>query len=879
MKNSDTQEISSLLGISYESWLPKAREILQAPDSPLSVKDGVWRVSHRAELLPFLGSRILDQNLDAFGATAVKVLKERNPTFELSSDERYVANIHGKVLACSSAFRTGLAEGLALISNNPDAFPNASHGKAETVGILAIRQILGGADWVIWGSLNSLLPTLAEAAPKEFLDSVDLALQRNPCPFDELFAQEGNGITGGNYLTGLLWALEGLAWDPDLLVRVCVLLAELASRDPGGTWANRPSNSLATILLPWLPQTLGTIEKRKVAVQTVLTEQPTIGWNLLLQLLPGHHQMSSGSHRPKWRNTVPDDWKKEVSHGEYWDQVSAYSGLAVEAAGTDLVRLTQLVSRLDNLVRSSFDDLLNKLKSEDIASLPEGQRREIWDALVSFAGKHRKFADAAWALPSDVIGKVEETADALAPRNPFDLHQHLFSERDFDLYEENGNWEEQHKKLDAKRESAVREILSVGGISEVIRFAEAVRSARQVGLALGSISNDSLDQCLLPAFLDHPPGKAKDLVDAYTWRRYSVKGWNWCDTIVRSDWTLSQKTGFLCQLPFTMDTWGRVTSWLGADEGLYWSAVSANPYQPEGDLSFAIAKLIEFGRPNPAIECLYAMLHEKKTVSVSQVVQALHLAVSSAGSANSMDTYYVSELIKFLQTEPSVHEDDLFRIEWAYLPLLNSLGQGKPKLLEHKLATDPGFFCEVIRLIYRSKRQDVPVVKHTESEKTIATNAWRLLHDWSTPPGTQADGSFSGQQFCEWLDATKTICTDSGHLEVALIHAGGVLIHAPSGSSELWIDRAVASALNEWDDEDIREGYRTAIYNSRGVHWVDPTGKPEKELAEKYRRKAEDVENAGFQRFASMLRDVAAGYEREAGRVISDHLRQSDSDD
>lgn len=879
MKNSDTQEISNLLGISYESWLPKAKEILQRPDGPLSLKDGLWKVSRRAELLPLLGPRLLDQDLDAFRAIAVKVLKERDPAFELPTAERYAANIYGKVGSYSSSFRKGLAEGLALISSNPGAFPNASHGKAEAVGILAVREILADADWVIWGSLNNLLPTLAEAAPKEFLDSVDAALQLDPCPFDELFAQEGNGVTGGNYLTGLLWALEGLAWDPELLVRVSVLLAELASHDPGGNWANRPSNSLATILLPWLPQTLGSIEKRKVAVQTTLAEQPEIGWNLLLQLLPGHHQVSSGSHKPVWRKSIPEDWGKGVSHKEYWDQVSAYSELAVRTAGTDPRKLTQLVSRLDDLVRPSFDELLNRLKSDDIAGLPEGERREIWDALVSFASKHRKFADAEWALPADTVEQIEETAKALAPKNPFDLHQYLFSERDFDLYEEKGNWQEQLKKLDAKREAAIQEILAAGGMPEVLRFAEAVRSPRQVGLALGGIGDDSIDHHLLPNFLDRATGKLRDLVDAYIWRRYSVMGWEWCDGIVRPDWTLNQKAGFLCQLPFSNDTWDRVSSWLGSEEGLYWSAVWANPYQSDEDLSFAVAKLIEFKRPHPAIGCLYKALQDKQTTLVEQVVQALLLAVSSADQSNSMDTHHIVELIKFLQAEPSVPQDDLFRIEWAYLPLLGSLGRGKPKLLEHKLAAEPEFFCEIVRLIYRSEKEDAPPAEHSEDAKAIATNAWRLLHDWRTPPGTQIDGSFSDQRFTQWLETTKAICTESGHLDIALIQVGEVLIHAPSDANGLWIDATVASALNGRDDEHMRRGFSTAVYNSRGVHWVDPTGKPEKELAEEYRRKAEEVENAGFQRFAATLRDVAAGYERDAERIIADHKKQPTDDD
>jgi hypothetical protein len=870
-ENRDTQEISNLLGVSYESWLLKAKEILQIPDSPLSVKDGAWKVARRAELLPLLGSRILDQNLDAFRVTAVKVLKERDPAFELPAGERYAASIYGKVSAYSPSLRKGLTEGLALVSNNTGAFPNASQGKAEAVGVLAVREILSNADWVIWGSLNNLLPILAEAAPGEFLGSVEAALRLKPCPFDELFAQEGSGTTGGNHLTGLFWALEGLAWEPELLVRVCVLFAELASHDPGGNWMNRPSNSLSTILLPWLPQTLGSIEKRKVAVQTVLAEQPEIGWNLLLELLPSHHQVSNGSHKPKWRKSIPGEFEKGVSHREYFDQISSYSELAIQAADTDPAKLAQIISRLGDLVRPSFDELLIRLKSEDIIKLPEGPRREVWDALVRFVGRHRKFSDAQWALPGDAVEKIEAVVEVLAPKNPFNLHQYLFNEGDFDLYEGNGNWQELHKKLDVKREAAIQQILEIGGISEVIRFTESIRSAQQVGLALGSIANDSIDQNFLPEFLDHPPGKLKDLANAYVWRRYSIMGWDWCDSIVTSDWSLNQKAEFLCQLPFSTDTWNRATNWLGAEEGRYWSAAPANPYQSDDNLSVAIAKLIEFNRPYPAIGCLHKIIHDKQTIIIEQVVQALLLTVSSTDHANSMDTHHIVELIKFLQSEPSVSQDDLFKVEWAYLTLLNSIGWGAPKFLERKLATEPEFFCEIIRLIYRSKKEDESPVKPSENEKAVATNAWRLLHDWSTPPGTQADGSFFEQHFMQWLETAKTICRDSGHLEVALVHVGEVLIKVPADTNGLWINSAVASALNGRDHEYLRRGFSTAVYNSRGAHWVDPTGNPEKKLAEEYRHKAEGVENAGFQRFATTLREVATDYEHDAERVIASH--------
>jgi len=67
----DLEAITQLLGISYDEWLKKAREILHCPDSPLSLKNGIWKVVNRAELWNLLGSRILDQNLDFFRTLAV----------------------------------------------------------------------------------------------------------------------------------------------------------------------------------------------------------------------------------------------------------------------------------------------------------------------------------------------------------------------------------------------------------------------------------------------------------------------------------------------------------------------------------------------------------------------------------------------------------------------------------------------------------------------------------------------------------------------------------------------------------------------------------------------------------------------------------------
>ncbi len=108
-------------------------------------------------------------------------------------------------------------------------------------------------------------------------------------------------------------------------------------------------------------------------------------------------------------------------------------------------------------------------------------------------------------------------------------------------------------------------------------------------------------------------------------------------------------------------------------------------------------------------------------------------------------------------------------------------------------------------------------------------------------------------------------------MEVTLSQVGQVLIYCPPDPGGLWVHAAVADALNQHDVDPMRSGYSSGAYNARGAHWVDPTGKPELELAEEYHQKAEDVENAGFQRFAVTLRNLAKGYEKESERVRREH--------
>jgi len=886
----DKNAVEKVVGKAYGEWIETVRPETLRSDTPLIQRNENWKILSRGEAWSALGPRLSNEDLDRFQKAAVLVLGERDPRFDLPKEERYLANIKGKVLKYSSSLRKGMAETLALLGSRPNALSSCSQGKAELVAKLTVHELLKDADWVMWASLDSHLPLLAEAAPTEFQDAVEAALSHpTASPFSEVFAQEGSGIVGWNHMTGLLWALETLAWHPDHLMRVTMLLGELAAIDPGGNWANRPANSLTDIFLPWHPQTCATISKRKAAVETLLSEQPVVGWKLLLALLPHMHGVTSGCRKPMWRDFIPVDWSDSIPIAAYWEQVAAYAELAVSVAATDTTKTADLIERLPDLPNQAHSRILDHLGSDAVVGLSESVRLPLWQALVDLAAQHRKFADAQWAMPPQLVARIEEVAAKLAPRSVGLLHRRLFSDREFNLIEEKGDFEAQRQKLDGKRQAAIIEIFDASQISGVLDFTRQVASPWKVGCALGCAAPEAIDAALLPHYLDTAEKSLALMIAGFVWGRFFTKRWPWVDSVLTAAWTTQQRAAFLALLPFVRDTWQRAAQLLGDNEAEYWRKANVDPFGEREHLVEAVEKLLQHRRPQGAVCCLQRLVQEKIGFPPELATRALMAMTTTDEPSKGSDPYAARDVIEWLDDNPAADQNVLCQVEWNYLPLLDRLYDSRPKTLEKRMAAEPRFFCQLIQAVYRSDKkqrswwkwikrfchftQNVFRFKKAwctedqsaEKERNIALNAHRLLHGWEIVPGTSPDGGFDGAAFIKWLEEVKRLCTESGHLSIAMSQVGQVLPHTPPDADGLWIHKSVANAMNAKDATEMRSGFTCKLFNMRGVH--SPTGgREEREIAARHRKEAEALEQRGYHRFATAMREFAEQYERDAER-------------
>ncbi|HEX7607768.1 MAG TPA: hypothetical protein VF370_00405 [Candidatus Cryosericum sp.] len=870
----DKAAVEELSGRDYATWATRLSGIIAQRRSPIVRKGKVWQFAARYEGWQCLGQLVHDEDLDRFRRVSIDVLSERDPQFDLPPDKRFAASMYGKTLTHSVQLRKGLSETLALLGGYPNTLTSCSAGSAEGTATLVVRGVLSGAGWDRWASLNDVLPLLAEAAPLEFLDAVDKSLRMSPCPFDTVLAQEGKDLlTGGNYMTGLLWALEGLAWSRDYFSRVVSILGELAQRDPSGNSANRPANSLVAILLPWQPQTTAALQQRTAAVAILCKSQPGVAWSLLVTMLPSMHQVSWPSHRPVWQTGwIPEDWRKGVTTPEYWDAVSAYADMTMGMARDNLQRLMELLEHLNGLSPQALDELLVYLNSDSIKSLPESQRTCIWNRLMEFLSDTKRTNRAKGAVTPEVLNKIGGVAEEISPKSPIYRHQRLFTDRIRGLFDDQGSYAEQQKRLDEQQQAAVSEVYKAHGYDGLLRFVDAVQSPSRVGSALGAIADAAVDARILPSLIDSDDTTIGQFLGSFVWRRYFILGWQWVDALDTACWTSDQKAQFLAYLPFASGTWRRIPVWMKEDEAKYWVKTPAEPREDDENLAGAAERLLEFGRPLAAVRCLEHIALQNKPIDSQQIIRTLRQAVTSSERPYQDDGYAISKLIDAVQRDSTVKRSDVAAVEWTFLPLLDGYLDGAHhKALDRELAESPAFFCQVIRMVFGSAKEKGQQRDLGEQQMKMAENGYRLLSEWEIPPGLHEDGTFHGGDMVSWLNHIEEECMESGHLEVALDIAGQVLFHVPSDPDGLWIDESAARVLDENDEsaERLRSGFGSAIVNSRGAHWVDPSGQEERALADGYRQKADALNIHGYSRLAATFQGIAKRYDQEAGEVVA----------
>lgn len=862
----DQTAIAKLVGEPYDAWVATLYPFTRQEEPPVMLEGTAFRASSRYELWQQLSSYLSDRDLRRFSEVAFEILSETEPRLELAKAQRQYSALKREAAQemSSPILRRALAETLALLGGQSGAL-DTTPGLAAHVAELTVANLLRDADWKRWASLSDMLSLLAEAAPDVFLSAVQESLMaQDESALKRLFDESEGPLFGRTYHAGLLWALEVLAWNQDYLSRVALCLAQMVRFPLPQNMMNNALNALRSIFLTWLPQTLASVEQRQAAVRKVTEEYPDVGWQLLLAILPEGHQTGSYNPKPVWRDWFDKEWTGQVTRHEMMRQVANYAQLAVKYAVNNVDRVDDLIERWDHLPREAVDEILGYLMSPEFVKRPEAERFVVWERLVNEVQKHRKYSDADWAMPEGELKRLEKAAAAIEPQSAVIRHQRLFDDYEHNFFETN-DYETERKKLSDKRENAVREIVATSGIQTVVEVAQRVKIPSELGGALGRVGNEEIDNSLLPRYLLDSDPKIVSLARGYVWGRYFAASSQWVESVKVANWSLEQKATFFSFLPFQAPVWRRAEQVLGQETAEYWTRIFPNTFQAAEHLQEAVEKAVEFKRGDIAVDGVNSLRFNKQSFPIGLALAAVKTLLATYTKDSRFDHHHLVEVIKLLQQSNEIDIEEMSRIEFQSLSLLDRFSGAAPVILEKRLATDAKFFHSMVTIAFRSEfvPRDEKSVSATEDSK--AAQVFRLLFRWQTPPGSIDDDKFDEDVLRRWIGEVERLSKESGHWKIAQQLVGTSFVYAPLGIEGLFRYPVAAAVLDRADLDDIRRGFTTGLYNLRGVHGYTH-GQEELKFANTYAESAKKFDLAGFVQIAAVLRGLAESYKRDAER-------------
>ena len=873
----DRKIIEDLIGKPFAGIEEELAAMAGIPDSPVVKVERRWRFTSHEEAWSILAPRLTQTYATRFKELAVTVLGQVSPAFELPSGDRYMAAVLGKSLPHSSTLREGIARTLALLGVYPERAKNAD--SVRHLPLQVVREALSeGKGWQIWATLYRDLVTLAEAAPDAVLDAVERDLWTSPTPFKELFGQGGDPLFSGMPYVGLLGALERMAWSADHFTRVVMILARLAEYEPENNVSNRPTESLRSLLLPWIRFSETADSDRLEALKTLVDRYPQAGWDLLTKIHPSNGHFVTDNRLPHWR-----PWGQYVSSRptdlEFWEYVGAVEKYLLSGAKEDPQSWADIVGIVSKLTLESRMQALSTLLEQSEVLRQQPATLALWHRIRLELNRHRSFPDAEWAMAAEEVSILADAYARLTPLDAVSAHAWLFDNRPElpnPLPALSTPLEDQDNQLYEAQWDAIRAVYAQGGVVSIVRMAEEATLSLTVGYAVSrALESDAAISLALPHIGGEFP-KLRDfahgVMAAFSFR----SGWEPLEPVLVQLKEEGAVPGRVAALflagQANMETWQRLAS---EDEGVqevYWNAVPAFQISREStdDLAFAVRRLMEAQRSLDLVRFLSVV--DVSNELVEQVLEQTPVDYANeiaAGRQRRINAYAIGRLLEKLDQSDSVSNERIAQLEVPYIHIMEEWE--RQPALHREILRQPSLFADFISWVFKRSDGSTDSDVDEETRRNRAEAAFTVLWSLRGLPGQDDAGVVHADAMGVWGNEARLLCQERDRGEIGEEQIGQILANAPAGADGAWPCEPVRDLLDAVGSQHVGQGFTTGKFNLLGMtgRGVFEGGEQERSLADGYRADAAKISSL-WPFTASLLRRLADSYESSGRQFDSE---------
>lgn len=843
-----------------------------------------WRLSSPLDAWLFVAKYLTQSDFDNLAQAFKLVLNEINPIFELEPDKRIMAGWYKKSPTYSSWLREGLIQSTILISlyGKQLNFNLLMDGETWTDNL--IDSLLKNEHIDFWKSLDNVLPLLAEASPKSILTAIENRLENNKNIIADLFVEEKGLIFKSTYVNGLLKALECIAWLPKYLSRASIILTNLCVIEKQHPLKSNPNpfNSLNGIFKTWNYQVHSNFEERIAVLKLIVQKDRQIGWDLLVSLLPKHSEISTGTHKMRWR--IPD-YEIKYTWNEFYKSQSEIVSILLslneysEKCVAELIHCTlPLTPKERNSILTFYIANANRILQCEFL---------VWNGLRNILYNYhwhpdskREYSKKELKLYAELFRKTEPNDEIQKRFWMFDTDCPHFPDEVIHF-----NKSSQHEVEDEiilrNRIESIEFICKEYGIKKIIKLSSEINYPGIVGDTLARINISENELLLLCECLQYDD-KRFTLINSFIFRR----------SILHGHGPILDLFGKLKAIGFNNLQLARVLIPLNGDKNLwyfidnennelksfYWNNLQPRFYNLSAeDKIIGINHLLEFNRPITAMNI--AVRYEDE-FDANTILSILEVGVTNnVESFDSILPYNVERLFKYLDGKSDVDRERRIRMEWNYLQFLSgNHGHQSPVLLHEEMSSNPEFFIEVLKCFYKSDMEELCEFElngFTQDQLTLrAKNAYGLLESWVKIPGFPTNGEIDPNTLWDWINKVRDLAKKCGRLKPADIQIGQLLAQCPKINDE-WPHPEVCYAIETINTDEIKRNFRIGIYNSRGITSRRPLdgGLLEKQMAEHYSTIGKRISNQ-FPIMAELMYDLAKSYSERALQEDMDAERE-----
>lgn len=871
----DGEVVSVLASRPYQEIEETVARLLQCDDCPVWSAGQYRGVASKIDALFAISKFVTEKDLAEFFMLAEYVLSESDPALDLSEDQRWAASIYGKLRDHSAALREGVCETLVILSvHGNNLFRDRLGIDVDARVSQLIQRLLTPLTIDKLMSNDRDLPRYAEAAPDAFLSLLETDLKQAQPVVLGLLKPVSAGIFGSCPRTGLLWALECLAWKPQNLPRVTTILAQLSRRRINDNWANKPIGSLGAIYRSWMPQTAASLEERAKALELLTKRYPDVGWQICIDQFSPGSRVGGYSYRPRWRSDASGAGQPVATKREIYEFARKALDLALAWPKHDETTLGDLVERLEGMAKEDQGaawDLIGAWSSDGQTS--DKARALLRERIRRFAltrlGRRRGLEEATRDRAREAYTKLE-------PRDPVIRHAWLFAnqwveESADELDDDELDFSNREERIHALRIAALNEIWSERGFDGVVALMADSGTAVAVGQYAGfcvtapDARADFLRRCLsIGGDLEQ---KADACIQGLLWSFEADARGQLLPAVANGADTDSRVRLFKCA-PFAQETWRLLDNYVGEIREKYWQEVfpHLNRRHSEAELSELVDRLLEARRPRAAFHSVHMDWARLETSRLKRLLTNVATVGAEPAGTFQLSAHDISAALESLDGRAGVTPDEMAQMEFRFISALDRTEHGIPNL-ERQIAESPMVFVQAVALTYKrsDSAEDPPEWRIDDPERraAVAYAMHRLLDQIKRIPGTDRDGRIAAADLMMWLTHVRELSAQYGRAEIADHCIGELLSKAPPENTGVWPCLPVGEAMERIASQEIAKGFVIGVHNARGAHWRGEGGGQERVLAAKYRGWSQQL-TFDYPYVGSVVESIAASYDREA---------------